>query len=91
MYRACELKDQTYKKTRTLHFSEKSEGSVSRGFQTVVGDSRRSRGLKRGKKRGESEVKEVKLRLKTRRGLLVKQPGVLSKDEIRPSYKGPFS
>ena len=23
MYRACELKDQTYKKTRTLHFSEK--------------------------------------------------------------------
>ena len=22
MYRACELKDQTYKKTRTLHFSE---------------------------------------------------------------------
>ena len=24
MYRACELKDQTYKKTRTLHFSDKS-------------------------------------------------------------------
>ena len=24
MYRACELKDQTYKKTRTLHFSEHS-------------------------------------------------------------------
>ena len=23
MYRACELKDQTYKKTRTLQFSEK--------------------------------------------------------------------
>ena len=23
MYRACELKDQTYKKTRTLHFSER--------------------------------------------------------------------
>ena len=23
MFRACELKDQTYKKTRTLHFSEK--------------------------------------------------------------------
>ena len=22
MYRACELKDQTYKKTRTLHFSD---------------------------------------------------------------------
>ena len=22
MYRACELKDETYKKTRTLHFSE---------------------------------------------------------------------
>ena len=22
MFRACELKDQTYKKTRTLHFSE---------------------------------------------------------------------
>ena len=22
MHRACELKDQTYKKTRTLHFSE---------------------------------------------------------------------
>ena len=23
MYRACELKDQTYKKTKTLHFSER--------------------------------------------------------------------
>ena len=27
MYRACELKDQTYKKTRTLHLSKK-------GFRT---------------------------------------------------------
>ena len=37
MYRACELKDQTYKKTRTLHFSEKQllqgplNGGVSNG------------------------------------------------------------
>ena len=28
MFRACELKDQTYKKTRTLHFSDKL--SISR-------------------------------------------------------------
>ena len=41
MFRACELKDQTYKKTRTLHFSEsrglgvfKSRfGDLSRGFR----------------------------------------------------------
>ena len=26
MFRACELKDQTYKKTRTLHFSDQGGG-----------------------------------------------------------------
>ena len=29
MYRPCELKDQTYKKTRTLHFSDYSEPDFS--------------------------------------------------------------
>ena len=28
MFRACELKDQTYKKTRTLHFSEKHKKHI---------------------------------------------------------------
>ena len=32
MYRACELKDQTYKKTRTLHFSQPMLFLWSRGF-----------------------------------------------------------
>ena len=29
MYRACELKDQTYKKTRTLHFPDKRHNSFT--------------------------------------------------------------
>ena len=29
MHRACELKDQTYKKTRTLHFSEFVRGGLT--------------------------------------------------------------
>ena len=32
MYRACELKDQTYKKTRTLHFSDFWAAGFFRGF-----------------------------------------------------------
>ena len=42
MFRACEFKDQTYKKTRTLHFSEilgeaKPGGLQTRGFPTFFG------------------------------------------------------
>ena len=32
MYRACELKDQTYKKTRTLQFSEIQENIAGELF-----------------------------------------------------------
>ena len=37
MYRACELKDQTCKKTRTLHFSDSSQfaARIRRGFFTL--------------------------------------------------------
>ena len=43
MYRACELKDQTYKKTRTLHFSDKrsrnagANENLSCGFPSIPG------------------------------------------------------
>ena len=45
MYRACELKDQTYKKTRTLHFSGTKDGPFARqstewhkGITRILGD-----------------------------------------------------
>ena len=37
MYRACELKDQTYKKTRTFHFSDLGGVGWGRAGEEGVG------------------------------------------------------
>ena len=43
MYGACELKDQTYKKTRTLHFSEKKTENATRPKTRVTDRSQNLR------------------------------------------------